>query len=56
MVVAHRLSTVQNADCIVVINKGRIEEMGTHRELLEKKGIYYALQTSGNLDELIDCN
>lgn len=56
LVVAHRLSTVQNADCIVVINKGRIEEMGTHRELLEKKGIYYALQTSSNLDELIDCN
>ena len=44
-VIAHRLSTVRNANCIVVIEKGRIEEKGDHDELLEKKGRYYRLYT-----------
>lgn len=47
--VAHRLSTIQNADTIVVINKGKIEEMGTHQELLEQEGLYaylYSVQFS----------
>ncbi|MCL2328600.1 MAG: peptidase domain-containing ABC transporter [Bacteroidetes bacterium] len=43
VVVAHRLSTVQNADNIVVLEKGRIAEQGTHRELTDKRGIYYNL-------------
>ncbi len=43
VVVAHRLSTVKNADQIVVIEKGRVVEVGTHRELSEKKGAYYTL-------------
>lgn len=43
MVIAHRLSTVRNADCIVVINDGRIVEKGSHDELLKKKGAYAAL-------------
>jgi ATP-binding cassette subfamily B protein len=43
VIVAHRLSTVQNADNIVVLEKGRIIEQGTHRELTEKKGAYYTL-------------
>ena len=43
IVIAHRLSTIYNADCIVVINKGQAAEVGTHSELLEKKGIYYRL-------------
>lgn len=43
VVVAHRLSTVKNADKIVVIDKGAIAEEGTHRELTEKKGLYYQL-------------
>lgn len=43
VVVAHRLSTVQNADNIVVINGGRIVEQGTHDNLLQKQGYYYTL-------------
>lgn len=43
VVVAHRLSTVRNADKIVVVNKGKIAEEGTHLELTEKRGIYYEL-------------
>lgn len=43
VVVAHRLSTVKNADKIVVLEKGRLVEEGTHRELVETKGAYYNL-------------
>ncbi len=44
-VIAHRLSTVRNSDCIVVIEHGRIEEKGSHNELLEEQGRYYQLYT-----------
>ena len=43
MVIAHRLSTVRKADNIVVIEKGRILEMGNHHELVSRKGAYYRL-------------
>ena len=43
IVIAHRLSTIQNADKIIVMHRGEIEEMGTHNELLQKRGIYYRL-------------
>ncbi|MCC6549480.1 MAG: ABC transporter ATP-binding protein [Ignavibacteriaceae bacterium] len=43
IVIAHRLSTIQNADKIIVMHKGEIREMGTHQELLAKRGIYYKL-------------
>ncbi len=41
--IAHRLSTIENSDLIFVMNNGKIEEQGTHSELLEKKGIYFNL-------------
>ena len=44
-VIAHRLSTVKNADCIMVLEQGRIIERGTHDQLLEEKGRYYQLYT-----------
>ena len=42
-VIAHRLSTITGADCILVMDKGRIVESGTHQELLQKKGMYHEL-------------
>ena len=43
LVIAHRLSTVQRADKIIVMHKGRVREMGTHQQLLAERGIYYKL-------------
>lgn len=45
-IVAHRLSTIKNADMILVMDKGRILEQGTHHELLQRKGYYYNLYNS----------
>ena len=46
-VIAHRLSTVRNADCIMVLEQGEIIERGTHKQLLDRKGRYYQLYTGG---------
>ncbi|MGN0369726.1 MAG: ABC transporter ATP-binding protein [Butyrivibrio sp.] len=48
-VIAHRLSTVRNSDCIIVLEQGRIIERGTHEQLIEKKGKYYSLYTGNNI-------
>ncbi len=43
LIVAHRLSTLQNVNQIVVVGQGKVLEMGTHAQLLEKKGHYFSL-------------
>ena len=48
-VIAHRLSTVRNADCIMVLEQGRIVERGTHEELIGLKGRYYTLYTGNSI-------
>ena len=48
-VIAHRLSTVKNSDCIMVLEQGRIIERGTHDQLIEEKGRYYQLYTGNTI-------
>lgn len=48
-VIAHRLSTVKNSDCIMVLEQGRIIERGTHDDLIGQKGRYYQLYTGNNI-------
>ncbi len=49
--IAHRLTTIQNADKIMVLTKKGIEECGTHTELMDKKGIYYNMYTASRRNE-----
>lgn len=51
LTIAHRLTTVQGADRILVLSGSRIVEEGNHHTLMEKKGIYYQLYTTANMDE-----
>ena len=51
LMIAHRLSTVRNADVILVVKDGKIVEQGNHKELLQKKGYYHALYTRQYEDE-----
>ena len=53
-IVAHRLSTIVNADKILVIKNGKIQEMGRHQELMDKKGYYYHLYTNQFNEETLD--
>lgn len=50
-VIAHRLSTVRNSDCIMVLEQGRIVERGTHDQLIDEKGRYYQLYTGNAIGE-----
>ncbi len=50
LVIAHRLNTIENADKIMVVENGRIEESGDHTSLMSKKGIYYSMVTRRALD------
>jgi ATP-binding cassette subfamily B protein len=43
LIVAHRLSTIQRADKIIVMHKGKVREMGTHQQLLNARGLYWKL-------------
>lgn len=52
--VAHRLSTIVTSDRILYIHQGRIAEMGTHRELIEKKGLYYNLYRNQYIESQLD--
>ena len=52
LIIAHRLSTIQNCDRIVVFHKGKIHEMGTHQNLLRKRGIYHKLYKLQYKDQL----
>ena len=51
-IVAHRLSTIQNADCILVMKDGKIIEKGTHETLLKQKGFYATLYHSQFLNQM----
>ena len=51
IIIAHRLSTIQTADVIVGIDNGHVVEMGSHRELMKKEGLYYQLVLSQTIKE-----
>ncbi|MGA8433044.1 MAG: ABC transporter ATP-binding protein [Candidatus Sulfotelmatobacter sp.] len=56
LIIAHRLSTVQRADKIIVMHKGEVREMGTHQQLLAKRGIYFKLYQLQYKDQEVEVN
>jgi ATP-binding cassette subfamily B protein len=54
IIVAHRLSTIQNCDKIIVMHKGEVKEIGSHQELLHKKGLYYRLYQLQYKEEMLE--
>ena len=51
IVIAHRLSTIQSSESILLLDKGKVVEQGTHEELIKKKGMYYELFSSNFVTE-----
>ena len=51
MTIAHRLNTIENAECIYVLQKGRIVQKGTHRELMDSEGVYSRLYRMSSEEE-----
>src|SRR5205814_7944549 len=56
IIIAHRLSTIQRCDKIIVMHKGRVREIGTHQQLLAKRGIYYKLYQLQYRDQEVGIN
>jgi ABC-type multidrug transport system fused ATPase/permease subunit len=54
IIIAHRLSTIRHADNIIVLDQGHVMEMGTHEELMDKKGKYYELVRTQLIDEQME--
>ncbi len=54
IIISHRISTIQNADKVIVISDGKIKEEGTHQQLIEKEGIYYNIYQKQLLEEEIE--
>ncbi|HOV15334.1 MAG TPA: ABC transporter ATP-binding protein, partial [Spirochaetota bacterium] len=54
IIVAHRLSTIQFADHILVLDEGKIVEYGTHEDLLAKNGIYHNIYTKQQIEKIIE--
>jgi ABC-type multidrug transport system fused ATPase/permease subunit len=54
IVIAHRLSTVKRADTIILLDKGRVAETGSHNELIGRRGIYWQMIESQSLDLIED--
>lgn len=50
LLIAHRITTIQNADVIIVLEEGQVEEIGTHQELMERQGIYYQMYLKQQLE------
>ena len=54
IIIAHRISTIQDSDLIIVIDQGRIVERGSHAELLENKGLYRSIYKKQLLEKMLD--
>ena len=54
IIIAHRISTIQNADLIIVLDDGKIAEKGTHSELLKNNGLYHSIYEKQLLEKMLE--